>query len=106
MCIRDRTISEPVTVEKAVISDGSFSEEKGVNTPDLADGKLTPIKWVDGNVVETTANDPDWYSYTTTDKKWANAKTSDGSLWVWIPRYAYQIADNYHTNSATVARLI
>ena len=97
---KTETISEPVTVEKAVISDGSFSEEKGVNTPDLADGKLTPIKWVDGNVVETTANDPDWYSYTTTDKKWANAITEDGSMWVWIPRYAYQIASSYHFSTA------
>ncbi len=89
-------------------TDGSFSEEKGVNTPDLADGALTPIKWIEepegsGNytMVETTPDDPEWYSYTTTDKKWANAITEDGSMWVWIPRYAYQIADNYHTNSAT-----
>ena len=25
-----------------------------------------------------------------TEKKWANAITEDGSMWVWIPRYAYQ----------------
>ena len=23
--------------------------------------------------------------------KWANAITADGSMWVWIPRYAYKI---------------
>ena len=79
-------------------------KQKGINTPDLQNGALTPVKWEDNGsgtytMVETTADDPDWYSYTTTDKKWANAKTSDGSLWVWIPRYAYQIADNYHTRS-------
>ena len=75
------------------------------------------------NWKETTSNDPEWYDYGTTvnapklgegmtpivyigenkptEKKWANAMTEDGSMWVWIPRYAYQIADNYHTNSAT-----
>ena len=43
-------------------------------------------------------NDPDWYDYTA--KKWANAKTSDGSMWVWIPRYAYSITSGYHSSSA------
>ena len=87
-------------------SDGSFSEEKGVNTPFLGEG-MTPIKWDEtansgaGDWVNTTGNDKNWYDYTTTAKKWANAKTSDGSMWVWIPRYAYQIASNYHTNSTT-----
>ena len=94
------------TEPEKIPSDGSFSKEKGVNTPDLQDGALTPVKWVEepkdsGNYIreETTAEDPDWYSYTTADKKWANAITEDGSIWVWVPRYAYQIADNYHTNS-------
>lgn len=39
-----------------------------------------------------------WYNYSLgdgmTDSKesiWANAKTSDGSYWVWIPRFAYKI---------------
>ena len=26
---------------------------------------------------------------------WANAMTSDGSMWVWIPRYAYKITSGY-----------
>ena len=45
-----------------------------VNAPKLADG-MTAIKYgteVDGS-------------------KWANAMTKDGSMWVWIPRYAYKI---------------
>ena len=25
------------------------------------------------------------------EKKWANAKTQDGSMWVWIPRFAYRV---------------
>ena len=32
--------------------------------------------------------------------KWANAMTTDGSMWVWIPRYAYKITEGYHTNVA------
>lgn len=39
-----------------------------------------------------------WYDYKMADDKntvgesmWANAKSSDGSYWVWIPRYAYRI---------------
>ena len=26
--------------------------------------------------------------------------TTDGSMWVWIPRYAYKITEGYHTNQA------
>ena len=29
-------------------------------------------------------------------KRWANAKSADGSYWVWIPRYAYKIESCYH----------
>ena len=96
------------TEPEKIPSDGSFSKEKGVNTPDLQDGALTPVKWVEEPVgsgtytmQETTAEDPEWYDYSTTAKKWANAITEDGSMWVWVPRYAYQISTNYHTNSET-----
>ncbi len=77
-----------VTVKKELVADGSYNDEKGVNTPKLGTG-MTPIKWNGSSWVNTTGNDPDWYDYTA--KKWANAKTSDGSMWVWIPRYAYSI---------------
>ena len=45
-----------------------------VNIPNLV-GKMKAIK----------------YTGTTTGSKWANAMTSDGSMFVWIPRYAYKI---------------
>ncbi len=48
-----------------------------VNAPKLADG-MTAIKYAG----ETNV---------TTGSKWANAMTKDGSMWVWIPRYAYRI---------------
>ena len=65
-----------------------------VNKPELMTG-MSAIKFTDptdsaeGAVVDTTSSDAEWYSYE--DKKWANAKTEDGSMWVWIPRYAYRI---------------
>ena len=61
---------------------------------------MTPIKW-DSNTndwVETTGNDPEWYDYSA--KEWANARTADGSMWVWIPRYAYSITSGYHSSTA------
>ena len=88
--------------EPELPSDGSFSEDKGVNTPNLGEG-MTPIKWDEtansgaGDWVETDGSDPDWYDYSA--KKWANAKTSDGSMWVWIPRFAYSITSGYHSSS-------
>ena len=85
--------------EPELPSDGSYSEEKGVNTPNLGEG-MTPIKWNGSSWVETEGSDPDWYDYSA--KKWANAKTADGSMWVWIPRYAYSIPSaGYHKSTAT-----
>ena len=97
------TISDAITVEEPATplpADGSFSEEKGVNTPNLGE-EMTPIKWDEEKQdwIETES-DSKWYDYSA--KKWANAKTSDGSMWVWIPRYAYSIpSGGYHTSNAT-----
>ena len=68
------------------------------NAPVLLTG-MTPIKFTMptedqmGETIETTADDAGWYSYgiTSETKKWANAKTQDGSMWVWIPRFAYRV---------------
>jgi competence protein ComGC len=65
-----------------------------VNAPTLLTG-MTAIKFTDptsttnGTVVTTTSSDASWYNYDA--KKWANAQTQDGSMWVWIPRFAYKI---------------
>jgi hypothetical protein len=61
---------------------------------------MTPIKWSGSAWVDTTESDTDWYNYTTTDKKWANARSADGSMWVWIPRYIYKISTGWHSNTA------
>ena len=67
------------------------------NQPVLAEG-MTPIKWNGTTEVTTTETDPDWYNYNT--KNWANAKTADGSYWVWIPRYIYKISSGWHSSTA------
>ena len=63
------------------------------NIPILVSG-MTPIKFTDGgDTKKTTESDKDWYDYgnTETARNWANVQTKDGSMWVWIPRFAYKI---------------
>ncbi len=67
-----------------------------VNAPQLSTG-MTPVKWNGSNWIATTESDPDWYDYA--NKKWANVKTADGSMWVWIPRYIYKISSGWHNSS-------
>ena len=56
-----------------------------VNKPELMTG-MSAIKFTDptdsteGTVVDTTNSDAEWYNYE--NKKWANAKTEDGSMWM------------------------
>ena len=93
-------------------SDGSYSEKKGVNTPNLGEG-MTAIKWNGSAWVETTGDDEEWYDYLS--KKWANAvvggsfnedgtlnQSSNYSMFVWIPRYAYSITSGYHQSGEDI----
>ena len=76
----------------------AYSKEKKVNAPTLLTG-MTPIKFemptdsTMGTTIKTDVSDENWYQYGTTyeTRKWANAQTKDGSMWVWIPRFAYKI---------------
>lgn len=95
---------------------------KDANSPKLTDGMI-PIKWVEGTTpftgdwVVCDKNDTDWFSYD--HKLWANIMLSDGtykastvqvgqvvedsalgSMFVWIPRYAYQMPENSYTANA------
>ena len=75
----------------------TYIVDKGVNKPVLTTGmkaiKFTqPSESAKGEVRDSSANETDWYDYNS--KKWANAQTEDGSMWVWIPRYAYKVNDN------------
>ena len=96
---RNATSSEYALIDEleAQISEIS-SEFNGVNKPNLKTG-MTPIYFelnAAGTMYETktiTSDASNWYNYD--EKKWANAQTKDGSMWVWIPRFAYKVNNNY-----------
>ena len=95
----DRLISE---YEKEIVKQDAEGIWDGkVNKPDLMTG-MSAIKFTeptdstegkDEKVSDSSKND--WYNYS--EKKWANAQTEDGSMWVWIPRYAYKINKSNQT---------
>ena len=77
----------PTSWVKTTKTDSNWYSYNGdtVNAPKLV-GKMTPIKY--NLELPSGAN---------TTNKWANAMTADGSMFVWIPRYAYKIT--YYTDS-------
>ena len=95
----ERLISE---YEKEIVKqDAEGIWDGNVNKPDLMSG-MSAIKFTeptdstegkDEKVSDSSKND--WYNYN--EKKWANAQTEDGSMWVWIPRYAYKINKSNQT---------
>ena len=95
----DRLISE---YEKEIVKQDAEGIWDGkVNKPDLMSGMMA-IKFTeptdstegkDEKVSDSSKND--WYNYS--EKKWANVQTEDGSMWVWIPRYAYKINKSNQT---------
>ena len=86
-----------------------YNRNKKANSPKVITGMI-PIKWKNNNWIVCSQDDAEWYNYD--DKKeWANVMLSDGtyksgtvtegqvvqenelgSMYVWIPRYAYKIA--------------
>ncbi|MCL2860277.1 MAG: hypothetical protein FWF46_06990 [Oscillospiraceae bacterium] len=102
-------------------TDGSWNGV--VNTPKLASG-MKAVYWAKNDAGDIDTENPanntieiiegaqnfkpeNWYNYVaqtgTTDGKtsrWANAKTDDGSYWVWIPRFAYEITKGLGTSTA------
>ena len=103
-----RTLQE---IASRVPSVEGYNDIKKVNSPKLAEGMI-PVKWnTSRNVwVVCDENDPTWYNYDS--KEWANVMLSDGtykygkvqegqevkdeelgSMYVWIPRYAYTITN-------------
>ena len=90
---QENTAEAPENWEKTSKTDNEWysyadtangNTEVNVNAPKLR-GAMTPIKYVGSDATEQTGS------------KWANAITQDGSMWVWIPRYAYKITSGYHT---------
>ncbi len=102
------TLDEMVTLQ----SNGSYDENKGMNTPYLKDGMI-PVKWNGTNWVKTVGSDKEWYDYS--KKMWANVvingvfdeegvldENSSYSMFVWIPRYAYSITSGYHQSGEEI----
>ena len=112
-----RTLQE---IASRVPSVEGYNDIKKVNSPKLAEGMI-PVKWnTSKNVwVVCDENDPTWYNYDS--KEWANVMLSDGtykygevtegqkvkdedlgSMYVWIPRYAYTIPHANNENKINV----
>lgn len=77
---------------KEVKKDGSW--DGNLNSPIVEGTGLTPVyyknnKWVELTDASTESEWENWYNYE--NKRWANARSKDGSMWVWIPRYEYKI---------------
>ena len=100
-----RTLNEYEDELNKYVSDnkGKTDWTGKVNKPKLMTG-MAAIKFIDpagdekaneGSVVKTTDTDTTWYDYDA--KKWANAQTQDGSMWVWIPRFAYRVNKSTQT---------
>ena len=107
----NKVISEP---NKPILE----SEKNGTVE---AKTKMRAVKWIekeDGTIEEAPADetnpDKEWYDYREKDieegvagssladnttSHWANAKTENGSYFVWIPRYAYRIT--YYANQTS-----
>lgn len=91
---------------------------KEANVPKISNGMI-PIKYNTETEkwVICSQNDSEWYNYARDEKKWANVMLCDGvydtstaigtevsenelgSMFVWIPRFAYKITEGYHTAS-------
>ncbi len=97
----------------------TFTDTSGANEPVLADGMI-PVVYDDDNDVWVKADtEKGWYAYQ--EQVWANAVTVTStnrstylnaepgtpipmddinSMWVWIPRYRYNISSNIGSSSA------
>ena len=95
-------------ITSEVPSKEGYNVSKNVNSPKVTQGMI-PVKHNGTDWVVCSKEDSEWYSYDNT-KKWANIMLSDGkykegkvvegqivkeeelgSMYVWIPRYAYRI---------------
>ncbi len=98
------------TIDVIWLSGTSNTVTSTPNAPILTSNgeSMTPVTWTYNSSSRTWTEDStaksDWYDYvavtgresngSTTDNlssRWANAKTANGSYFVWIPRYAYRI---------------
>ena len=77
------------------LTDDGFDVNKKVNRPQLTSGMTRIMFDENGKTIldgQSGWNEENWYNYE--NKNWANVQTKDGSMWVWIPRFAYYIDEN------------
>ena len=89
-----------------ISKDGSWNGK--VNTPKIDGTGLTAVYWNGSEWVELTSASSqeewnNWYNYS--NQNWANAKSADGSMWVWIPRYEYRIDTSNKTISVNFVEI-
>ena len=63
------------------------------NPPILENG-LKSVKYNGSSASEISQYDVNWYDYSGDISNWAIAKKADNSLYMWVPRYAYNKKDN------------
>jgi len=97
-----------------------YIDPSGANKPELASGMIPVVYDETNSVWEVADKTTAWYSYA--DQKWANAVTVTSesrneylgatpgteismedinSMWVWIPRYKYRIANSIGIGTST-----
>ena len=114
-------IKEVIGGANVVVSSDLYDEVKGVNKPVLLTGMI-PVRYVNDKWIITSADDEKWYDYSSKNKTWANVMLLDeiavtgytneevrnanllelegrevttiGSLFVWIPRFTSDSANN------------
>lgn len=113
------------SVGSSEIGINTIGLEESANSPKLKSGMI-PVKWQNDSWIVTDSSDDNWYHYEA--KQWANIMLTDGlvvegvpdaktatlqemkgkkvttvgSMFVWIPRYAYRITENYHKGGDSV----
>ena len=99
---KNKELSDLAILEQYInqYANGDWDSNKKVNSPKLTSG-MTPIMFTDpteeevGQTIslgETGFDQNNWYNYE--EKRWANVELEDGSMFVWIPRFAYKITYN------------
>ena len=110
------------SINSSAPSTDGYNESKQINSPKITQGMI-PVKWNGTNWQVCSQDDNEWYSYNNTDKRWANIMLSDGtyksdtvkvgqivtddelgSMYVWIPRYAYTVDNENQKMNVTFVK--
>lgn len=114
LVINNKNEQKDKTLENGKI----WNKDETVNKPAMLKG-MKAIGFEEGKETPTILKKEEmkegiWYEYTSQQgrtenggtSKWANAITEDGSMWVWIPRYAYKIVEDKEMKSADKIEIV